>query len=386
MQITSRGRLFFFLHNAFIIVLLCFLVGCGSSVRKPSNSLELIDSQTAANFSVNTAWSVSLGEINYFTHIQPRNGLIAVSTSTNDIVVLDEQGQAVWRASINAPVIAGVGFDGQRAAVVTAKNELLVLDKGKILWSKPLRGRVSTAPLVSGERVFILGLDRAVEAYDALDGRYLWRFHRPGEPLVLQFPGVLSPHKNTLLLGSGSKLLGLNSLTGSVQWELNIGIPKGLDEIERLAELVGPIARPSSNLFCVRAYQLAVGCVDADKSSLLWSRNITGAEPVAATSQLMVATDNVDKVVALNSKNGQNLWTNESLIRGGLSAPIIWGSFVVMGDNEGIIHFLNLTHGKTILRYPAAKSPIHSVPVIFGKNLLVTSSNGSLIALRISEK
>ena len=45
--------------------------------------------------------------------------------------------------------------------------------------------RSCTAPLVAGERVFVLGVDRRVQRLRRLDGRKLWTLQRPGEPLTL---------------------------------------------------------------------------------------------------------------------------------------------------------------------------------------------------------
>ena len=67
-----------------------------------------------------------------------------------------------WRANAGAPLAAGVGSDGRFAAVVTRDNELVVFEAGNELWRKRLTSRVTTAPLVAGERVFVMGVDRVV--------------------------------------------------------------------------------------------------------------------------------------------------------------------------------------------------------------------------------
>ena len=74
-----------------------------------------------------------------------------------------------------------------------------------------------TAPLVAGERVFVLAADRSLAAYDAATGQRLWRQQRQGEPLVLRQPGVLMAVGDTLELNdrravfivvSGEKMSG----------------------------------------------------------------------------------------------------------------------------------------------------------------------------------
>ena len=67
---------------------------------------------------------------------------------------------------------------------------------------------------MAGERVFVVGVDRVVHAFDALDGRRLWTLQRPGDALTLSQGGVLRPFKDTLLAGQGPRLAGVDPLKG----------------------------------------------------------------------------------------------------------------------------------------------------------------------------
>jgi outer membrane protein assembly factor BamB len=386
MHIFFKAPLLHKLVSVGLLSLLGLLAACGTSKEKPQGNLEAIDARLANAIQIQPQWRISLGQLQYLPQFQPRQGLLAISTSMGQVSVLNEQGTTVWGFHIQTPVAAGVGFDGQRAAVVTTNNELIVLEKGKIAWRKSLRGRVATSPLVAGERIFILSLDRAVDAFDAIDGRYLWRYQRTADPLALEFRGVLATHKNTLIVGNGPRMVGLNPVTGTMQWEVGISTPKGIDEIERLAELVGPLAKTSNGLLCARSFQSSVGCVDPEKTSLRWSRNSAGIEAVAVNEQTLVATDTVDRISAWNVQTGQILWVNESLTRWGLSAPIFWNSMVVLGDSRGMLHFLSPSTGKTMNRFNIDSSGINGVPTLFGKNLLVTTNNGNLLALIANQK
>jgi outer membrane protein assembly factor BamB len=75
---------------------------------------------------------------------------------------------------------AGVGSDGTTAAVVTRGNDLVAFANGKEAWRQKLTAHRSyTAPLVAGARVFVLGADRSVPAFDGATGRRLWTAARP---------------------------------------------------------------------------------------------------------------------------------------------------------------------------------------------------------------
>lgn len=290
-------------------------------------------------------------------------------------------GATLWRSEPVGKLAAGVGSDGRFAAVVTRGNELVVLDAGKPLWRKPLNSPVFAAPLVAGERVFVLTVDRAVLAFDALDGRRLWDLRRPGEPLTLSQPGVIAAYKDTLVVGQGPRLAGVDPLRGTLRWEANVANPRGTNEVERLADLVAPMHR-QGELLCARAFQSAVGCVNAERGSMLWSRNNAGRQGISGDADFVIGADASDRITAWKTSNGDVAWTAEQFSQRKLSAPLVVGATVVFGDYEGYVHFLARDSGKTLLRLPTDGSEITVAPVAIGNTVLVVTRKGGLYAMR----
>ena len=167
---------------------------------------------------------------------------------------------------------------------MTRDGDLVALEAGQIKWQKALGARVATAPLVAGGRVFVLGVDRAVQAFDAADGAKLWQVQRPGEALTLAQEGVITAFKDTLVVGQGPRMAGLDPNVSTIRWEVAVGSPRGANEVERLADLVGPAVR-TGDLLCARSFQAAVGCVDADRGRILWTKQIGGTDAVAGDSE-----------------------------------------------------------------------------------------------------
>jgi outer membrane assembly lipoprotein YfgL len=287
----------------------------------------------------------------------------------------------LWRTSAGQPISAGVGADGRWTSVVTRGNEVVTFEAGREIWRKRVPSSVVTPPLVAGERVFVMGVDRVVHAFDAADGRRLWTLQRPGDALTLAQPGVLAAFRNTLLVGQGPRLAGIDPVEGAVQWEVPMASPRGTNEVERLADLVGPLARVGERI-CARAFQSAVACVDAARGALLWSRNAGGINPVGADADLVFGADASDRITAWRAGSGDITWTNERLINRGLSGALAVGPLVVFGDFEGYVHFLSTSTGELQLRLPTDGSPVIGTPVLAGPTLLVTTQGGSLYAFR----
>jgi len=241
---------------------------------------------------------------------------------------------------------------------------------------------VVTAPLVAGERVFVLTVDRAVMAFDVLDGRKLWDLRRPGDALTLLESGVIGAYKDTLVVGQGARMAGVDPLRGTLRWEANVATPRGTNEVERLADLVGPMMR-ADEMLCARSFQAAVGCVNAERGSTSWTRNIGGVTGLGGNAELVVGGDASDRLTGWKTSNGDVLWTAEQFQNRKLSAPAVLGHHVVVADGQGYVHFLSDKTGKTEWRVATDGSAIAAAPVVVGDKVVVTTRNGGVFAIHI---
>lgn len=366
-------------RGAGALALAAVLAACSSGPDRPKpKPLEPI----AAPIAGKQVWSQRIGSIDFPLAVAVNAGVFTVASSDGTVVALQaDTGRELWRTGVDGRIVAGVGSDGRFAAVVTREGDLVVLDGGKPLWRKPVGTKVVTAPLVAGERVFVLGVDRRVIAWDVLDGRKLWQQQRPGEPLTLAQGGVLAPFKNTLLVGQGPRLAGLDPLNGNVRWEVPVAAPRGTNEVERLADLVAPVVRLGDSV-CMRAFQSAVGCVNAERGTLVWTKNAGGAEGVAGNDSVIVGADASDRISAWRSANGESAWSTESLMYRLLGAPVVAGPTVVFVDGDGTVHWLSADKGEPLLRLGTDGSASAAAPVVSGTTLLVVTRNGGLFAFR----
>ena len=353
------------------------LAACASGKPKPQ-PLEPLTPKIAGR----EVWKRSVDNIKFpLSVVSVRNSFV-VADGAGTVLALDAQnGSELWRGNAGSALSAGVGSDGRFAAVVTREGELVVFEQGQIKWRKSVGVRVNTAPLVAGERVFVLGADRAVQAFDVLDGRKLWALQRAGDPLTLTQTGVLAAFKDTLVVGQGPRMAGVDPLLGTLRWEVPIGSPRGANEIERLADLVGPAARVGDAL-CARSFQAAVGCVDAEKGTVVWSKNIGGTDGVTADAQFVFGADASDRVTAWKAATGEVAWTSDKLQYRGLSSPLSVGKTVVFGDEDGTVHWLARETGEAQLRLSTDGGAIAAAPVASGTTMLVVTRKGGLFAFR----
>ena len=352
--------------------------GCSSTEKPKPTPLESVQPQIAGR----QVWTARLDNVRFPLAVAVRDGAFVVAATDGSVASYEAAtGRELWRGNAGSRIVAGVGSDGRYAAVVTQANEVVVLDQGKKLWSGTLGSRTTTSPLVAGERVFVVGVDRVVHAFDVLDGRRLWSYRRAGEPLTLAQPAALGVYKDTLLVGQGASLVGLDPLRGTLRWDVPVTSPRGTNEVERLNDLVAPLLRIGDTV-CARAFQTAVGCVSVNTTSLRWSRLGGGQQGLGGDAELLFGADASDRITAWRTATGETAWTNERLLYRGLSAPVSAGRTVVFGDVEGQVHFLAREDGKTLLRLPTDGSPVVAAPVVSGTTVLVVTRNGGLHAFR----
>ncbi|MES2529985.1 MAG: PQQ-binding-like beta-propeller repeat protein, partial [Pseudomonadota bacterium] len=313
------------------VILMATLAACsGSGKLKPADL-----PANPALFSVRQAWNIRLPATSVPLQTDVSGDMVTVASSDGTVVAIDAvSGLESWRANVGAPLLAGVGSDGSLVSVVTAGNELVTLQSGKVLWRQRLAAQAYTAPLVAGRRVFVQTADRTMTAWDGQTGRRLWSQPRTAENLVLKRPGVLLAVGDTLVTGVGGRLAGLNPANGSSRWEAPIAAPRGTNDVERLVDLTGPATRLGDNV-CARAYYASVGCVDTSRGTLVWSKPASGAGGLGGDDRVIYGTESNGDVAAWRRADGERVWLSERLKNRTLTAPLAVGRSLIVGESTG---------------------------------------------------
>ncbi|MBK7989038.1 MAG: outer membrane protein assembly factor BamB [Comamonadaceae bacterium] len=366
-------------RSCVLAVSACVLAACTGGGAKPK-PVEL--SPNAALIGVRQAWSLKIGAVNFPLDVKVNGERITLASSDGTLVGLESTGgREIWRAKVSEPLAAGVGSDGKTAAVVTRPNMLIALRDGKELWRQRIPAQVYTAPLVAGERVFVLAADRSVSAFDGATGRKLWAQQRPGDALVLREAGVIRAVGDTLIVGLSGRMVGLNPLSGSVRWEVPIATARGANDVERLIDLVGSVSREGT-VVCARAFQVAVGCVDTAKGTLVWSTPSNGVVGVHGNERSVFGVEADGKILAWSRVNGDRQWVSERLKYRAMTAPLAVGRSVAVGDDIGLIHLLSVEDGSPLNRLTTDGSAIAATPVLAGDTLVAVTRNGGVFGFR----
>jgi outer membrane protein assembly factor BamB len=132
------------------------------------------------------------------------------------------------------------------------------------------------------------------------------------------------------------------------------------------------------------AYQGRVACFDTQSGTTIWARDMSSVAGLDADHRGAYITDDKNAVVALDKSNGGSLWKQDKLFGRGLSAPLAFGRFVIVGDFEGYLHLLSREDGSFAARIATDGSAIGAQPIALdGNSILVQTRNGGVFAINV---
>jgi outer membrane protein assembly factor BamB len=279
----------------------------------------------------------------------------------------------------------GVGASGSLILVGTGKGEILAFDtNGKQLWKAQLSGEVLAPPAIEGSLVVARAGDGRVYGLDATSGKQRWLYQRTTPPLSLRNYGGLVVDRGAVFAGfPGGRLVALTAANGVVGWDSVVALPRGTTELERVADVVGvPVL--DGNHVCAVAYQGRAACFDSQNGTTVWARDMSSIVGMDTDHRGAYITDDKNAVVALDKSNGASLWKQDKLAGRGVTAPLAFGRYVIVGDLEGYVHLLAREDGAFAGRIATDGSAIGAPPIALDNtSFLVQTRNGGVFAIAV---
>jgi outer membrane protein assembly factor BamB len=332
-------------------------------------------------------WKHSVGKagVNVFTPALADNSLF-VADADGNIERLDAAtGKQVWRAKAGSDLTAGVGSDGKLVVVGGVKGKVIALDAGtgKELWTAQATSEILSSPVIGGDAVIVRSVDNRITAYDAKTGEKRWFLQRPTPALTLRnAPGMVIAATNVVVAQPAGRMLGLALSNGVPRFEVPVAEPRGATELERVSDIGGTPVVFEQDL-CTVTYQGKVGCFDANTGAAKWTKDASSDVGVSVDQRFVFVADDKGSVIAFSRDGGASAWKSDALSYRRLSTPLSFGRTVAVGDFEGYVHFLSREDGTMLGRVSLDSSPIKSVPLLAGPNMIVQTQAGTVAAIAV---
>ncbi len=292
-------------------------------------------------------------------------------------------GEPVWRIDLDRPISGGPAVGDGLVVVGTNKGEVFALDAatGERRWQAGVSSEVLAPPAVGSGVVAVRTLDGRLFGLDARTGKRRWIYDSPVPVLSLRGTGEPVIAGELVLNGfDGGRLVALLAADGRVEWEQQVAVPRGRSELERMVDMD---SRPVvvDDAVYVTAFQGRVAALDLLSGDVLWDRDLSSYAGVAVDAAAVYVSDAEGFVWALDRFSGNSLWRQADLEQRRVTAPVRLGDYVVVGDEEGMLHWLSVEDGRFVARTRVDGAGISSTPAT-GRDgrLYVYGNSGEITA------
>lgn len=386
------------MKRSLIILAFVALLGAGcnsdkSNIRPPQKLVPL-----TSGLDVSTLWDVRIGDGTEKSGVRMRpavaDGVVYAASLNGKLRAINaETGATLWQNTRNwrkdkdtsyagGPVLAnGVLFIG------TLDGHVFAVDAatGAEQWQAMLGAEVLSSPAVYQDLVLARTGDGKVHALNIADGSSKWIYDHGNVPLLsLRGNGGLLAAGGAVFFGTDDgKLVAIGAADGAALWEQSISDGDGRTDIERLADADGSLRLQGDALY-VSAYHGRMLAVDAASGQPRWSNEFSSYTGLDVEGSTVIGVDDASVVWAFDTATGGNLWKQDALEWRWLSAPAIQGNYVVVGDLDGYVHWLDLGTGKIVARAELSNDAIRARPVVVGDVVYVEDVAGHLAAFRLN--
>lgn len=369
-----------------LIVLSLAAAGCGIFKSKDPRTQPAKLEDFKPSVALKTVWQGSTGKGRGFVFTPAVEASVVYAAGADGQLSASEleSGRVQWRVEAAKGLSSGVGAGSGIELVGTQKGELIAFDSaGKRIWKADLAAELLAPPVVEEETVVVRTGDGRLVAFDARDGKRKWSYQRVTPPLALRAIPAPTVARGAVFAGfPGGVVVGLRLEDGRVGWETVLSPPRGTTELERIADISGPVIL-DGNRVCAAAYQGRVGCLDVATGKALWSREASSSTGIAVDGRYVYVSEDSGAVSAFDKSSGASVWRQNRLANRRLGAPIVLGSHVLVADGFGYIHALSTDTGEFTGRLKADGSPIAAPPQLAGSRAVFQSANGGLYAVEV---
>jgi len=360
----------------------------GRNKDKAGEPVKLVDFAATAN--VNRLWSVSVGKGEGRLGIGQQPAVVdgnvyAAAVDGGVSAYALSSGALLWHYAAKKSRLSGGPGAGSGLVVVGGlEGEVVALNAadGQEKWIAKVGNEILSAPAIGGGMVFVHSNDGRVTAFDAETGARRW-FHSVETPAltvrgssgITLGPGIL------FVGGDNGTLTALNMNDGNVLWSTPVAEADGRSELERMADVDAAPVLEGTSLFA-SSYKGRTVAIDGPSGQVMWTSDHGGARGASVSNSAVVVTDKGGLVVGLDRNSGGSLWQQSGLANRNVSAPAVQGDYAVVGDMDGVLHWLRLNDGAFAARSKIGDAVIGR-PVVVDGILVVQSRDGKLAAFAL---
>lgn len=369
------------------------LVGCSSmqevssTVLPPSAARQ---PQKLQNFtpqaSVRTLWQVKTASSSRDQHVRLHpylTGNTLIVAGNQSVSAWDKtSGKPLWQTHIKQATISG-GVNGGDAQVYlgTSDGYAIALDAntGQERWRTALNSEVLSVSTAQNGNVVFRTSDGRLHGIATANGAPLWQQMRRSNGLSLRGAGVPLVVGSMVIAGFDNGVVAaFDQESGTALWEVMLAIPGSSDDLSRMIDVDGQLKSVGEALFA-SSYNGQIAGINMRNGNIVWSAPYSSNTGVDADAKGLYTTNALGDVWRLEPRTGNPVWKMDDLEGRQPTVPRIIGNYLLVGDQQGYLHWINARTGQLAARVRGDPAG-YVVPALTDGYVSYTLGRGGLLS------
>ena len=388
------------------IVVVCLIalgISACSSTDEVDKTLPADLEEINQQFEPKVLWeeSVGGGADDYFSRITPVIAYNKLFTSSRqgDVAAIDPKtGDELWSIDLSDIGDKSGFFESKKSALISGgpvaginkiflgseNGKIYALDAetGKLDWQSSIKGEVLSAPAIDSGVLVVNSSSGVMKAFNASTGEELWKIDQDIPALTLRGISAPSISSGGVFIGTPDGNLSVYILTNGQQgWSSPIGEASGSTEFERVIDVDSSPVVFGDKVYTISSRGHLVA-LELRTGQVVWKRQYSSYTDLLISTNNIYLTDDKGHIYAVDRLNGTEKWSQLALTNRDVTGPVQIGDYIIVGDFEGYMHWLNATTGEIVSRHHVDSSGLHVSPTVLDGIIYSQARNGDIQAIK----